>query len=109
METCEKFNPIIEQLSRIDKMASEETAKAAQKKEALIDEFEAKKVEIDTALKEESEGRLKELKQQLDKETKEKIAAVRSEYEKRMKSLDDQYEANSVEWARQIFNAVIEE
>ena len=108
METQQKFNPIIEQLSRIDKMASEESAKAAEKKEALIDEFEAKKAKTDAALKEDMKKRLDELKAQLDEETKEKIAAVRSEYEGRMKSLDDQYEANSDEWARQIFDAVIE-
>lgn len=108
METPEKFNPIIEQLSRIDKMASEESAKAAGKREELLDEFEAQKAAADAELKAASDERLAALKAQLDGEMNAKLAAVREEYEGRMKSLDEQYEQNGEEWAKQIFDAVIE-
>lgn len=102
-----ELNPIIAQLSRIDKMASEETAKAAGKREALLDEFEAKKAQYDLELKSETDKRLSALKAELAGETNEKIARTKLEYEGRSAKLDEEYERNSEQWAQEIFNAII--
>lgn len=108
MEPAEKLNPIIEHLSRIDKLAAEESAKAGDKKEALLDDFENQKADYSAALKAQLEERLAALKEELDKETAEKIAAVREEYAARAARLDEEYERNGETWAENIFNAIIE-
>ena len=107
MDTPEKLNPIIEKLSRIDKMACEESEKAAGRREALLDEFEAEKAKINAALKAEADERLDALKEKLAQENKEKLDAVKAEYEARTKKLDEEYEQNSRQWAENIVNAVI--
>ena len=107
MDTPEKLNPIIAKLSRIDKMASEETSRAAESREALFDEFEAQKAEFDAALRAETDERLSALKAKLDEENAQKLASVREEYEARSKKLDEEYERNAGQWAENIFNAVI--
>ena len=107
METSEKFNPIIEQLSRIDKMAAEKAARAEEQKDALLDSFEDKKEQYTARLKAESDERLAALKASLDEEANEKLAEVRAEYERRLRSLDEQYAQNAQIWAEEIFNAVI--
>ena len=107
METSENFNPIIEQLSRIDKLASEQAARAEEKKEALLDSYEDKKARYTADLRSEAQERLAALKAYLDKETDEKLSEVRALYESRLKNLDEQYELNAQKWAEDIFNAVI--
>ena len=107
METSENFNPIIEQLSRIDKLASEQAAKAEEEKEALLDSYEDKKARYTADLRSEARERLAALKASLDKETDEKLSEVRALYESRLKNLDEQYELNAQKWAEDIFNAVI--
>lgn len=102
-----ELNPIIAQLSRIDKMASEEAAKAAGRKEALLDEFSAEKALYDAQLKAETDERLAVLKAALAQETGEKITRAKQEYEGRAAALDEEYERNGEQWAQEIFNAVI--
>lgn len=102
-----ELNPIIAQLSRIDKMASEEAAKAAGRKEALLDEFSAEKALYDAQLKAETDERLAVLKAALTQETGEKITRAKQEYEGRAAALDEEYERNGEQWAQEIFNAVI--
>lgn len=107
METPEKLNPIISELSRIDHLAAEEIEKAEKAKASLLAEFNAKKDAFENELREESENRLNVLRAKLDAETKEKVASIKADYEKRAKDMDAAYDRCASEWADDIFNAVI--
>lgn len=98
---------ILNKLSEIETTANYIMEKAAETKQKMTRELEAKCRKFDEQLEQETALRVKEIRQQLEKDKERELSALRTQTEELFAQMDSYYSQNHKELAQNLYHKIV--